>query len=426
MNLSFFHRANALLSRQLRSKLNRNVGWLTIAELVSRVGRILAAVILARQLDAVAFGVAAIALTVFELIRVFTENGIGAAVVRASGETFHRVANTAHRLVWAVCIGLAVFQLSVGVLLGWLMPDREVGLMVAVLALVFLIMPYGLLHAYCLIREQRMKHLAAVGSSQAVADHLLTAILALSGAGAWALVLPKLLTAPIWLFGVRHSSPWKRDRDAGFAPVGEIVRFSLPVLGSELLAACRDQLDKVLVSSVLGVAALGIYYFAFNAGLGVSSALNRAFSNAIYPHFCAASDRARAFRKSVLNLGIPLSLAYVAQAGAALIYVPIVFGEAWAHAAPLVAVICLGGPTRLIVDASRMYFRSEGRSGDELRLTLGLTLSILVPFAGLMSLGLLVASVAMVLGASLFAAAVTFAQLNNSHRLGHILEVPAP
>ena len=45
-------------------KLSRNVGWLTGAEFISRFGRIVAAIILARQLDAVAFGIAAVALTI--------------------------------------------------------------------------------------------------------------------------------------------------------------------------------------------------------------------------------------------------------------------------------------------------------------------------------------------------------------------------
>ncbi|MEL6753031.1 MAG: oligosaccharide flippase family protein [Pseudomonadota bacterium] len=245
----------------------------------------------------------------------------------------------------------------------------------------FLIMLFGLLHAYCLQRDERMKHLAAVGSAQAVADHMLTAILALCGFGAWAIVLPKVLTVPIWLLGVRHNSPWMRNTEAGFAPAGALLKFSMPVLGAELLSVFRDQLDKLIVSLVLGIEALGLYYFAFNAGLGASTALNRAFSNAVYPNLCAAADKLRAFRKAVLGLGLPLSLAYCVQAAAALVYVPVVFGADWAPAAPLVALLCLGGPARLLVDGARMHARAEGRSGQEFRIALGLSASVLAPFA---------------------------------------------
>ncbi|MEL6753030.1 MAG: hypothetical protein AAFO57_03300, partial [Pseudomonadota bacterium] len=69
-------------------------------------------------------------ITVFEIVRVFTENGIGAAVVRAGKTEFDKVANTAHRLMWLVCIGLAAVQLMIGICLEALLPGRGAGAMV--------------------------------------------------------------------------------------------------------------------------------------------------------------------------------------------------------------------------------------------------------------------------------------------------------
>ncbi|MEO1323980.1 MAG: oligosaccharide flippase family protein [Pseudomonadota bacterium] len=389
------------------NRLSRNVGWLTGAEFISRFGRIIAAIILARQLDAVAFGIAAIALTVFEITRVFTENGIGAAVVRASETEYDQTANTANRLMWIICIALAVVQVVAGIVVEWILPGRQAGLMVGILGLVFLIMPFGVMHAYALLRAERMKELAAINTAQVATDHALTALLAIIGFGAWAIVLPKLLTAPVWLIGMLRTKAWSQNRSAGYASVAGILRFSLPVLGSELMCACRDQLDKFIVSIMFGVEALGLYYFAFNAGLGVSTALNRAFSNAIYPHLCAAKDQVATYRKALRNLGIPFSLVYCAQAAMALIYVPIVFGPAWAHAAPLVAILCLGGPARLLVDAARMKARAEGASGRDFQISIGLTVSVLLPFAACAQHGLFIAAMVSVACATAFAVAVT-------------------
>ena len=402
----------SMVSQLLSHKLGRNVGWLTMAEMVSRLGRIVAAVVLARQLDATAFGVAAIALTVFEIVRVFTENGIGAAVIRAKDSEFKRTANTAYRLMWLVCIILAVVQLLAGLLVETLIPDRQAGAMVAVLGLVFLIMPFGVVHGFCLYREERLKHLAIVASTQAMADHILTAVLALSGFGAWAIVLPKVLTAPIWLICIMWPKAWVRDTQAGYAPVRDIVQFSLPVLGAELLSTFRDQIDKLVVSVTLGVDALGIYYFAFNAGLGLSTALNKAFSNALYPHLSAAKDRVATYRKAIKQIGFPFCFAYAVQAAAALFYVPVVFGSNWASAAPLVALLCLGGPARLLIDSVRMKARADGRSGQELVIALGLSVSVLVPFALATPFGLFAAAIASVVGASLYSVAQIYSALS--------------
>ncbi|MEM7327542.1 MAG: oligosaccharide flippase family protein [Pseudomonadota bacterium] len=397
----------ARLQRLTTHKLARNIGWLTAAELVSRFGRIIAAVILARQLDAVAFGIAAIALTIFEIVRVFTENGIGAAVIRAKPEDFEKTANTAYRVMWCVCLLLAVAQFTAGLIVESALPGRHAGAMVAMLGLVFLMMPFGVMHAYCLLRDERMKELAGISTAQVAADHTLTAVLAILGFGAWAIVLPKLLTAPIWLIGMLRTKAWVRNPDAGFAPLRGMLIFSLPVLASELVCAFRDQLDKFLVSVAFGVEALGLYYFAYNAGLGVSTALNRAFTNAVYPHLCAAKERVSAYRKAILNLGVPFSLLYGLQAAGALIYVPIVFGETWAPAAPLVAILCLGGPARLMVDAARMRARADGQSGQDFKISLGLSVSILSPFLLMSGHGLFAVAAISVVLASVFAIAVT-------------------
>ena len=392
---------------QATSKLTCNVGWVAGAEFISRFGRIVAAVILARQLDAVAFGIAAIALTIFEVTRVFTENGIGAAVIRASDKLFDATANTARRLMWAVCISLMAIHFIAGFVVEMFLPGRDAGAMVAMLGFVFLLMPFGVMHAYALQRSERMKELAAIGTAQVAADHILTAALAICGFGAWAIVLPKLLTAPIWLLGMLRTKAWVPNLAAGYAPAASILRFSMPVLGSELMCTCRDQLDKFIVSLMFGVEALGLYYFAFNAGLGVSTALNRAFANAVYPHLCAAGDQLKSYRDALFNLGLPFSVLYVAQAGMALYYVPVVFGETWASAASLVAILCLGGPARLFVDAARLHARASGASGHDFRISLGFTASVLIPFALFAVHGLLAVSIISVASASAFALAVT-------------------
>lgn len=396
-----------LMSTLSASRLVRNIGWMTAAEMVSRLGRIITAIILARSMDMAAFGVAAMAITIFELMRIFTENGIGAALIRAPDEEVDAIANSAYRLMWGVCGTLTLVQLIIGTSAVFWLANPTIGLMLCVLAIVYLVMPFGLVHAYMLLREERLKRLAIVASSQTLADHLLTALLAILGLGAWAIVLPKILTTPIWLVGVMHGKPWKRKHAAGRHPSRDILKFSMPVLLSELAVAVREQLDKVLVSVFFGIEALGLYYFAFNAGLGLSTALNRALVSTLYPFLCAARSDGlplhTKFRKALLMAGLPLSGVYCAQALAALIYVPILFGEDWHHGAPLVALLCLGGPARLLVDSLRVYWRALGHSGRDLKISFTLAAGTLVPLAVLAPAGLTIACIGSVLSASLTA-----------------------
>ena len=56
--------------------------------------------------------------------------------------------------MWIVCIGLAIVQVVAGLVVEWILPGRQAGAMVAILGIVFLIMPFGVMHAYALLRAE--------------------------------------------------------------------------------------------------------------------------------------------------------------------------------------------------------------------------------------------------------------------------------
>jgi PST family polysaccharide transporter len=370
-------------------RLLSNLGWYGLSEMASRTSRLLAAIVLARTMDAAEFGVAAIAITCFELIRVLTNNGIGQLVVRASAERLNATCNTAYRATWLVCLATAALQVSVGVGVAYWCGRSDLFAMIACLAIVYIVMIPGLMPAYLLMRENGIREIAAVSGVQSIVDNLLTALLALVGFGAWSIVLPKLLTAPIWLLGVRHYKHWKRDHNAGTIPLATVVRFAAPILGSEILVAARLNLDKIAVFCMLGVDALGVYYFAFNAGIGFSLALTTALSNSVYPELAKLAQQPvlmlRRFDKALRNAALPISIAIGAQALLAFIYVPIVFGAKWTSVTPLVALLCLSAVTKPFFDSAVQLLRAGGKTGSELVASLLLSTALL----GTLTIGLI-------------------------------------
>lgn len=401
------HTARNLLARHT---LLKNIGWLASGEMASRVTRLVAAIALARSLTPVEFGAAAVAITVFELVRVFNQNGAGAAVIAAEEHELPALIRTAHMASWAICLGLACIQCIVGYVVARSTGSSEIGWMIACLAGVYLIMPPGIPHGWMLQRTENMRRLATVNMVQVSADNVLTAGLALAGFGPWAIVLPKLLTAPIWLFGVMWRRPWRPDRSAGFASPRKLLTFAAPVLGSELLNASRLHVDKLIIGAVCGLELLGIYYFAFNAGLGLSSALSTAFNGAFYPNLCAAvrqtGSALEAFNKGLKTAAAPLAVVFLLQAALVPIYVPVVFGADWAFAVPLIAILCLSGPAKILSDACALLLRASGWPFLELvavGATTGICLGALLMGA---QLGLVPAAIALALAASLSALAL--------------------
>jgi len=380
--------------RVLRSGLLRNLGWFGLAELAARVSRLFATVLLARSLGATEFGIAAAALTVFEIIRTLPNTGIGQAVVRTASEQLADTCASAYRIGWAICVATAVVQVAIGVLLV-VTAHLDIGLMLTVLSGVYLFMAPGLVNSYLVLRAGRFRTIAAIATAQIIADNLLAIVLALLGFGAWALVLPKLLVAPIWMIGMRRAQPVSIDRDARRAPSGPLVRFSMPVLGTELLAAARYNVDNLLVAAILGIDALGLYYFVFNAGIGFSLSLTNALKSVLFPHLAKVvrdgPDVLRHFDRALGSVVLASSLLIAIQAVASFYYVPIVFGPKWGYAAPLVAIMCASAIARPVADAAAQLLRAIGRPGWELIGSLATTAIYLGAFALALPRGLPVA-----------------------------------
>jgi PST family polysaccharide transporter len=375
----------------LGQRLTRNLGWYGFAEAVARITRLLTTIIVARATSRADLGAAAAVLTIFELFRPLTNNGIAQAVITAPARELASICAAAHRAVWTTCLGLLamLWVLSLAMALhGW----TQTGALLAALAPSYLLMAPGLVQAYRIQRSNNLRVLAVIATVQMAADNALTAAFAHAGLGAWSLVLPKLLVAPIWLVGVRHAESWRFDRMTPAAPFCAVFRFAAPLLGSEFLNVFRLNLDNVLVGTVLGMQALGTYYFVFNAGIGLSLSMTTALCAALFPHLADGTPSRAAmlarFDRAVLTAVLPVSLLIALQAGASLLYVPMVFGARWHDAAPLVAVLCASAIARPLADAGCQLLRACGRTMQDFTTNLGATCIYLGTFACALPFGL--------------------------------------
>ena len=94
----------------------------------------------------------------------------------------------------------------------------------------------------------------------------------------------------------------------------------------------------------------------------------------------------------------------VAQAFLAPIYVPLMFGDAWAGMSDMVGVLCLAAAPAVIWTAVSQWLRSEDRAGTDLRASIVITATIIGAVAVAAPFGLTVTMVA-------YLAAATLAQI---------------
>ncbi len=353
------------------------------AEAATRIVRLGSILIVARQISPTLLGFAALALSLFELVRVLTSVGIGQRIIAAKDYELSAICNAARRLFWAVCLSVMAIQLLVAAIAFSAFHKGEVAAMLAVLSGVYVFMPAGLVQIFLAMRDQRMAATARVAAIQNIADAALTVVLVLMWPSAWAIVLPKLFTAPIWLIEARKTYQWKPSKSIAPAPLAEFRVFGPAILGSELLAAARIHGDKLLVGALLGTEALGLYYFAFNAGLGITQSFVAACNLVLFPHLAKSrSDQiGNEFRYSFILGFIVLCPIVIAQAALAPYYIPVIFGDNWSQSVPYVALLACAALPLYAGAILGARYRALNTPFAETRLMAAATLAALIGLA---------------------------------------------
>lgn len=370
------------------SRLGRNLLAYGASEVAAKASRLLVVVAVARTLDLEQIGIAAAALAAADILKAFTENGVGQRIIAARQEDLAATCATAHRIFWIWCLGLFAAQAAVAVALYAAGGSLTLLMLILILAGEYLFMPAGLVQAALAMRAGKLRQTAAISGGQIVAANLMSAALAIAWPSALALILPRLLTAPVWLIAMRRLHPWTPAAGIAPAPLRPFVAFGGAVLSVELVKALRLQADKLIVGTLMGAEVLGLYFMAFNAGLSLATSFSVAFSTVLFPHLCASADRIHALRQSILLALALITPAVLLQALLAPWYVPLLLGAGWDETHHIVAILCLVAVPTTLWAAAAGWLRAENRAGTEFRMTVMITGALMLNTALLAPFGL--------------------------------------
>jgi PST family polysaccharide transporter len=355
------------LKQQLSNQFIRNVGWLGGAELANRIFRLGTTFTLARMFSPYDYGLVAVVLTTNEFATVFTlRSGIGSKIIQADEQDVKVICDTSYWLNWILCGSLFVIQCIAAFPIAWFYGNKQLILPICIAALVYLMLPVFMVQSALIQRENRLNITALCNITQSLLGNILTITLAILGLGMWAVVLPIVLTTPVWIIINYMNHPWRAPKYFKLERWQEITSFGKDILGVELLNKVRGNIDYLLVGRFLGIHALGIYYFAFNAGLGISLNVMNAFTSALFPHLCAARGNFKLLKeryfsslKSTATFVVPLILL---QSSLAPFYVPIVFGQKWVTAIPILVLICLSALPLTLYNPSYQLLNAVGKT----------------------------------------------------------------
>lgn len=341
------------------------VRWSVMNSAFTRVSQVAVGILLARLIAPEQFGVYAAALVVLNIVLSVSEMGVSVALVRMPGD-ISRVAPTVTTLS---LLSGSVLAIACGAGAPWfadaLNAPEATGL-IRVMALALVVGGASAVPAAILQREFRQDLKLAADVSSFLLGTLVAVVLALLGFGAWSLAWSRVVTN-VAAAAVMFASTKERYRP-GFdkEQAKALLSFGLPLAGSSLLVFAVLNVDYIVVGSVLGPVALGLYLLAFNLSSWPVGAISLPVRSVALPAFARLQTDPEGFCRGFLRAVRVLALFSVppcvllASLGGPL--VRFVYGSRWGPAAAALSLLAVLGGLRVLLELAYDALASAGRS----------------------------------------------------------------
>jgi len=361
------------------------------------------AIVIARFLSPFEVGLAAEALVFASLALVIVDFGFASVLVQrpALSEDDRSTA------FWAGMF-LGVALTLIGIAASWpiasIYGEPEVQPLFAVLSLAFLFTAPGIVQGALLTRDLAFRSLE-VRTIIATTMSCATGIgLAISGAGAWAIVAQDLVITAVSTLLLWRASPWRPQRRFSMRSLRGMAGYTGNVFGTRVLAWGTINLDNFLIGRFVGAAQLGAYTLAYSAVIMPATRIATPIAHVFFPAFSRVSEPARIAtmwtraNRMVALIIVPSMLGLIAVAPE---FVRVVFGEKWSAAIPVIQILATVGLIQGLFALNAPILQALDRTSTLFRFTSALSALTVIGFAaGLpwgiegVAVGFLVVSVA--------------------------------
>jgi len=291
-------------SQNLTDKIFSGVIWNIFQLLVNKSFAFIIKLVLARLLMPEEFGIVGMAVVFISFIEVFNDIGIGAALIQRKesdlrSEHFHTAFWTG--IIWSILVYFLIAFIG-GPLAAKFYNQPILVDIVPVLSLGVLSSPINLVHKAQLTRALDFKKIALISNLSVIVSGFLSLVLALLGAGVWALVFNSIssfiVAMPLYFKATKWYPQPVWEKKAFF----EIFGFGIYTTGTKLFNNFSNQSDYLFIGKLLSSSALGAYTLAFVLTDTLKSQIMTVLNNVMYPIYGKKQDNPEELKKYYLKL----------------------------------------------------------------------------------------------------------------------------
>ncbi len=350
-----------------------------ISNILQQLFAVVVSIVLARNLEPSAFGMIAIVTAYTGFVAMFTNIGLGASVIQNKDVTQEQLST----LYW---LSITLFFIT------WLIVVLTSGLVtqfynIPELTGIILVMSVSILLRPLYVMQERMLEKSLLFSLLAVINIIsslvggVSAIVAVYlGMGVYSLVALTLVNAACRMALILYFKRWSPDRHFNFEEVENMIWFSVKYKGASVVDYLGRNVDTLIIGKLFDAFSLGLYSFAYTIMYAPVKRIAYVFTQILFPSLSLLQDNSEkmtsAYLQSIRLIAIVSFPAMTILSLNAEWLIPMIFGDHWLTAIPIVQVLCYAGAIQSVTQISGTIYHATGNS--EVPMYLGLVKVVMI------------------------------------------------
>lgn len=348
----------------LKQNLGRSTAWMSLAASGNSVISFIIFIVLSRILSATDIGLVAFALIVVEIGKLIVNAGISQAVIQRS-DWDNTYASTCFYLNVFFSVIVTFLTMFVAAPLLGLYYEAQAVPILKVLSVIFFMEGLKAVHEGKLKREFSFRVIALRTIVGSLASGVLGIYLAFNGYGVWALVWQQISCQLLITYITISSAKWMPGFDYSWNYAKQILKFSTPLTGAQIIGNIGSKIFEMLVGILMGPAALGFFRVGGRALYILQDIVLKPLESTILSALSRIEHPQQQANSLMRIVRMSCYITFPIFFGAAAIgteFITFAFGDKWAMSGYVMTALAIGIAPVVIIQQISAVLTASGNS----------------------------------------------------------------
>lgn len=357
----------------LRAKALSGFRWTASVRLVGQAISWAITLLVVRILTPADYGLLAMATAFILFFQMFSELGLGPALVQKPDLTVD-IMKQAFGIVVAINLGLAMILVLAAPLIAAFYGEPRVTLLIRILSLQFLLASLNVIPSVQLMRRMEYRNRSLLDLAETILASFTTLGVAWAGGGVWSLVAGSFVGQILHTVGINWLSPFLHLPSFSLKGMRSLLTFGGNMTLAGVIGMFCAQSDTFIGARILGNELYGFYSVGVNLASLPSQKLNGLVNSVAFPAFSSIqNDLAKVSQYVLQGIRVLGCFAFPLLWGMSSIapeIVEVILGPKWMTSILPLQVLALVVPFRILANFVGTATQGLGRTDLTLRNTL--------------------------------------------------------